>query len=314
MKREVILKAEGLSRSFGFVQAVRDVSLELHAGEVVGFVGSNGAGKTSTLRILATLDYPDAGKVSIHGVDALLHPDRVRAMIGWMPDNFGAYSGLSVGEYLDFFASVYGFRGQSRSKRVDQVTEFVGLQRLTRRPSNRLSKGEAQRLSLGRTLLQDPSILLLDEPAAGLDPRARVEFRTVVRALRAEGKTIFLSSHILSDLEELCDSIIFIDHGRILHAGGVESLAPDSSAGQKLRIKVHGGAEALHAWVKLQPGILDQEDIQGGVVCTLLDPSPEAAVAFLNACVREGLQVCEFLRIESRLEDAFLKMVAGKKR
>lgn len=304
-----MLVAEGLMRSFGPVRAVDDVSLVLHRGRITGFIGTNGAGKTTTLRMLATLDFPQAGSITVDGVDALAYPTEVRAQLGWMPDAFAAYDNLSVRHYLEFFGRAYGLRGPALRQRIEQVVEFVGLENLLERPSRNLSKGETQRMSLGRTLLQDPALLLLDEPAAGLDPRARVEFRRLVVALRDQGKTLLLSSHILADLEAICDDLIFIDGGRILHAGTPESIRAHTQVEVHVRVRLHSDVEAWRQWVELQPGVKGVElQAKGGLV-DLADGSPEAISAHLRATVQAGHAVYDFQRIEARLEDAFMRLL-----
>ena len=190
---------------------------------MVGFVGANGAGKTTTMRIIATLDYPTRGTVRIGGIDVLQYPAKVRSNIGWMPDNFGTYDHMTVVEYLDFFARALGYRGEERLERVEDVMEFTDLASLGDRLINKLSKGMGQRLCLGRALIHDPDLLILDEPAAGLDPKARVELKHLIRILAEDGKTVFISSHILSELGEMCDTLLFIDQGKIIHHGSADS-------------------------------------------------------------------------------------------
>jgi ABC-2 type transport system ATP-binding protein len=182
-----VVEVDGLVRRFGPLEAVRGISFTIARGQALGFVGPNGAGKTTTLRAMATLDAPDAGRVRICGHDTLEEPEQARRRIGWMPDTTGAYAHMSAAEYLDFFARAYGFQGDERRRRVAEVVEFTETGDLLDREMKALSKGMAQRLCLARTLLHDPEVLLLDEPAAGLDPKARVEFKRLVRLLAADG-------------------------------------------------------------------------------------------------------------------------------
>ena len=207
------IEVSQLSRWFPGVHAVQDVSFTVERGQVIGFVGANGAGKTTTMRILATLDYPNSGEAKICGFDVVKHPVEVRKRIGWMPDHYGTYSNMTVLEYLDFFARALGYQGQERIDRIAEVLEFTDLTGLAHRLIDQLSKGMGQRLCLGRALIHDPEVLILDEPAAGLDPKARVELKHLIRILSQEGKTVFISSHILSELGEMCDSLLFINQG-----------------------------------------------------------------------------------------------------
>ncbi|MDP0499015.1 MAG: ABC transporter ATP-binding protein [Verrucomicrobiota bacterium JB022] len=303
------LIAKGLYRSFGDVKAVQDVSFTLPRGSVTGFIGTNGSGKTTTLRLLATLDFPDAGRIVVEGIDALLYPRVVRARIGWMPDTFGGYPNLSVVEYLEFFGRAYGMPQPQRDTRIAQVVEFVGLQGLVKRPCTKLSKGEAQRVSLARMLLQDPSVLLLDEPAAGLDPRARVEFRNLILALRNQGKTLLLSSHILADLEAICDQLIFINQGKIIHSGTTESVHAKAQPGQRIRVRLTAKAAEWREWVQLQPAMaLQEEHLDGGIVL-LETTGTEAARDLLHRSILAGFPVHEFRQVEARLEDAFMHLI-----
>ena len=224
-----------LHRVFDQTHAVNDVSFEVYAGEVFGYIGPNGAGKTTSMRILATLDEPTAGDAFVDGFSVVDDPDRVRRRLGFMPDYFGTYQNVNVREYLDFFARAYGLRGQ-RAARGDRRRDGVHAARYAgRQADRRLSKGMKQRLCLGRTMIHDPSVLVLDEPAAGLDPRARIELREMIAQLAAAGKAILISSHILTELAEICDRVGIIEQGRLLAVGSVAEI----SAGVQVRSTVH---------------------------------------------------------------------------
>ena len=235
-----------LYRYFGPLKAVDGISFEVPHGSVCGFVGANGAGKTTTMRVLATLDYPTMGQVEICGINVVNFPAKVRSLIGWMPDHFGNYEHMTVLEYLDFYARALGYAGKERQIRVQEVMEFADLIPLADRLSNKLSKGMTQRLCLGRALIHDPQVLIMDEPAAGLDPKARVELKHLIRILADEGKTIFISSHILSELGEMCDSLLFINNGRIVHHGDAESLkhGTENGGGYFFDVQVLGDAQS----------------------------------------------------------------------
>ena len=211
-----LLCVQDLRRSFGAVQAVRSVSFELERGQSVGLIGANGAGKTTTMRILAGLDMQDAGSICYDGVDVSADPLSQRGRIGWMPDAFTPPQHTTVWEYVDFFARAFGLRGDARLAEVERVLKFCGVDHMQDRPVDWLSKGETQRVNLARMLVGDPELVVMDEPAAGLDPLARVEFKNCVRALQKQGKTLLISSHIISELAEMCDSFILMDKGQVL--------------------------------------------------------------------------------------------------
>jgi len=196
----MLIEVKNLFRYFGPVHAVDDVSFQVESGQICGFIGPNGAGKTTAMRILATLDLPDRGDAFLDGASVVDYPDRARPRIGFMPDFYGAYADLTVTEYLDFFARTYKLHGRRRLEAVRQVMAFTELDKIAEKDTRALSKGMRQRLSLGRTLINDPELLILDEPAAGLDPRARIELRELLRELAADGKAILISSHILTEL------------------------------------------------------------------------------------------------------------------
>src|SRR5436305_8427869 len=217
-----LMQVKGLSRHFGSLKAVDDVSFTLEEGTILGFIGPNGAGKSTTMRILATLDVPTHGQVLLDGKSVIDSPDKVRPLLGYMPDRYGTYDDMTVVEFLDFFARAYRLKGAERKKRVDSVMEFAGLVPLADTLTIELSKGMKQRVALGRTVLHDPPLLVLDEPADGLDPRARIELRELLRALADQGKAILVSSHILTELGELCDRCIIIEQGHLVAEGSVE--------------------------------------------------------------------------------------------
>jgi len=310
---EAAIKVNELARNYGPLRAVDGISFEIPKGSVCGFVGANGAGKTTTMRILATLDYPTSGTTSVCGHDVVDSPADVRRLIGWMPDYFGNYEHMTVLEYLDFFARSLGYRGEERKRRIDEVMEFTDLAPLAERPSNKLSKGLTQRLGLGRALLHDPQVLIMDEPAAGLDPKARVELKHLIRVLASEGKTIFISSHILSELGEMCDTLLFINHGKIVHHGDAESLkrGVDGFGGAVFDVRLDAAdSDALSAWCSMHPKAEFLEARKNGGRIRLPEDGPARAADLLAAMVRDGLRVSEFHREQRNLEDAFIDMLA----
>jgi ABC-2 type transport system ATP-binding protein len=308
---ENAISVRNLFRYFGTLKAVDGVSFDVPHGSVCGFVGANGAGKTTTMRILATLDYPTMGGAEICGINVVNHPDKVRSLIGWMPDHFGNYEHMTVLEYLDFYSRALGYRGAERRSRIEEVMEFADLVPLADRLSNKLSKGMTQRLCLGRSLLHDPQILIMDEPAAGLDPRARVELKHLIRILAEEGKTIFISSHILSELGEMCDSLLFINAGRIVHHGDAESLkqGADSAGGALYDVQVLGDPQTVADWVVLNPDVEIAEARKKGARVRITVNDPEKSAEVLRRMIRDGLQVVEFHREQRNLEDAFIDIL-----
>ncbi len=304
-----LVEVHNLVRRFGHVQALRGVSFTLERGQVVGLIGANGAGKTTAMRILASLDLPDGGHVRIDGIDIVQEPNLVRRRIGWMPDHFQAYKDMTVGDYLDFFGRAHGFRGAELARRVTEVMDFTDLTPLVMRPMDRLSKGQTQRLCLGRTLLNDPDFLLLDEPAAGLDPRARLEFKNLVRILRERGKTLLISSHILTELGEMCDTLLFMDNGRVVHHGDKdELLRHDAESGPVFDITIHGAVEALVNWLEMRAGWRLIEQKRDGARAEFFDGSPEAVAAEVRRLAAD-VALLGFQRQERRLEEAFVDML-----
>ena len=309
------IEVKNLHRSFGKLKAVNGVSFEVSPGSICGFIGANGAGKTTTMRIIASLDYANGGTVKVSGHDVLNQPAKVRNLIGWMPDHFGNYTNMTVLEYLDFYARALGFRAKERQMRVQEVMEFADLLPLADRFSNKLSKGMTQRLGLGRSLLHDPEVLIMDEPAAGLDPKARVELKHLIRVLAEEGKTIFISSHILSELGEMCDDLLFMDEGRLVHQGNAESLRDHGEHTGRSFYRVHtlGGGEELANWVSMNPQVEFLETVKSGGRIIIESEDPGQAAYILARMIQDGLKVTEYHREERNLEDAFIDLLESTK-
>ncbi|MEM7809961.1 MAG: ABC transporter ATP-binding protein [Planctomycetota bacterium] len=316
------LEVRGLTRKFGKLVAANTVSFSVGRGEVMGFVGPNGAGKTTTMRIVATLDLPDAGDAFVCGHSVVDHPDRVRRQLGFMPDAFGKYPNMDVTEYLDFFARAYGLKGADRRDALDRVLVFTELRKIARKPIDKLSKGMSQRLGLGRILVHDPQVLILDEPAAGLDPRARVELRELIRLLADEmGKTVLISSHILTELTEICDAAAIIEAGRILAHGHVDDLVQKvregrgttKSTASVITVRLAGGEDAVEAaarWLAEQPHVSAIERAPGRVEFHY-DPEESRRADLLAAMLAAGHRVADFHGRTETLEDAFMAITEG---
>src|SRR5262245_40562928 len=304
-----------LHRFFGKLKAVNNVSFKAYPGQVVGFIGPNGAGKTTSMRILATLDLPTAGDAFVEGWSVVDDPDQVRKILGFMPDAFGRYSNVNVVEYLDFYARAYGFKGAARRDAVERVMLFTELGKLADKPIDTRSKGLAQRLGLARTLIHDPRVLILDEPAAGLDPRARVELRELIHLLATDlRKTILISSHILTELSEICDSAAIIEAGKILACGTVAEIM-DTLKGRRgattlLTLRVLRNAELLERQLLQQP-FVSTVSLAGQTVSFQFDGDDEARARLLKQLIDEGIEVLEFSGKTENLEDAFMAITEG---
>ena len=301
-----MITVEGLTKIYGNRTALDHVSFEVPRGEIFGFVGPNGAGKTTTLRILAALLQPTSGRALVDGADVIEHPDLVHERLGYMPDFFGVYDQLTAGEYLDFYAACYRLPKARRKKIADDLLELVGLSDRRDQAVDTLSRGLKQRLCLARALVHDPAVLLLDEPASGLDPRARVEMREILKELQTMGKTIVISSHILPELTELCTMIGIIDQGRMRATGPVHEVIRQLTAGRRLRITVLGQKEEAAAVLKPLAAIHEVVMVNG-LIEAQYEGDDAAAAGILQTLVAAGIKVSGFSQIEGGLEDAFMK-------
>ncbi len=251
-----MITVEHLSMHFNGLRAVDDITFTVPAGEVFGFIGPNGAGKTTTIKILATLLVPTAGRAWVDGHCVVNEPEAVRQVVGYMPDYYGVYDGVTVWEYLDFFAAAYRLPYRKRRATIDAVLELTDLEGLRHRLVGTLSKGMRQRLCVAKTLIHDPKVLILDEPAAGLDPRARIELRELLKELARMGKTIFISSHILTELSDVCTTVGIIERGRLLTAGRVDQITQALSPVRRVLIEVGGREAAAERLLAAQPSVV----------------------------------------------------------
>ncbi len=308
-----LLEVTGLRRHFGTLKAVDNASFRIKRGQVVGLIGANGAGKTTTMRMLATLDLPDAGEILLNGINVVNYPERVRPLIGWMPDYFHPYKNTAVREYLDFFARAYLLPKEEIIRTVDEVMDFTELRDLSNRLIDKLSKGQTQRLCLARTLISNPDFLILDEPAAGLDPKARLEFKNLVQLLKKRGKTLLISSHILSELGEMCDTLILMDAWRIVQDGDKEELLVNHEQnGRNFDIKIAGdNTEALENYLTLQPGWTLRAMNDRGATAYFESANPERVAEELRKLCA-AVPVIDFHRSERRLEEAFVDILLKK--
>lgn len=308
-----MIVARGLAKRFGRSLALRGVSLDAGPGDVVGLIGPNGAGKTTTIRILASLIPPDTGHAQVAGCDVVKDVERLRSRIGFMPELFGLYDELTIEQYLDFFARVYGFSGRGRRRIVDEVLDLVDLAPKREDRCEGLSKGVRQRVYLARTLLHDPQVLLLDEPASGLDPQARIDLRVLLGHLQAQGKTLLVSSHILSELEQVCTRVVVIEAGRVRFAGTMAEVS--ETLGERevtLRLLDEAGAIRAEALVSNHPTLAANElERTGPRLSFRLSAAPQEVADLHRELVSAGVSVFSFEVREPSLESLFLDVTQG---
>jgi ABC-2 type transport system ATP-binding protein len=307
-----ILQVSGLRMQFGSKEVLHGISFQVNRGEIYGFIGPNGAGKTTTIRVLATLLMPTSGDVWVDGYHALTHPEQVRRRIGYMPDYVGVYPGLTVAEYLEFFAGAYRIHGRRRKSLLSDVIDLTDLGTLVDTEVQVLSKGMRQRLCLAQTLIHDPDLLILDEPASGLDPRARIEFRALLKELRRMGKTVFLSSHILTELSEICDSVGIIEKGELVVHGGVDEILAElrgvAVAYEVQLLATGGGAlETVLAVPGVESATLDDRILR----FRYSGEESEVVRVFAALCERK-ITFVSVRREDEDLESMFMKLTRGE--
>ncbi len=305
-----MIELRRLHRFFGNTKAVNDVSFEVGKGQVFGYIGPNGAGKTTSMRILATLELPSYGDAMIDGLSVVNDPDLVRKRMGFMPDGFGTYANIDCVEYLDFFARAYGLVGKERCQAVRRTLSFTGLDKIASKPIRGLSKGMRQRLCLGRAMVHSPSVLILDEPANGLDPRARIELRRMIRQLAVEGTAILVSSHILTELAEMCDQVGIIERGQLLAEGRVDEIQKQMQPHLRVTMKMLDRAEALARWLESDPQVMNIERHDSQVSFDFSGSVAQQA-ELLAKIIQEGFRPIEFGSQQQSLEDIFMQITTG---
>jgi len=301
----------GLTRLYGNITALDKLDLTVNKGDLFGFIGSNGAGKTTTLRMLATFLAPSAGSAQILGRDLLREADAVRHVIGYMPDFFGVYKDMEVTEYLDFFGACYKIPTAQREKTVTDVLELVGLTEKKGALIGALSRGMQQRLGLARVLIHDPQLLLLDEPASGLDPRARIEMMAILQELQRLGKTIIISSHILSELQTLCNRVAIIEKGRLIYSGPVQGVRDQMSQGQVVWVRVSTEQTQAITLLKARKEIAEVVAADGEIKVTLAGPDIEHSIV-ADILVHGGAKLLEMREDEIGLEEVFMRVTRGE--
>lgn len=300
-----------LTRRYGNMTALSSLSLQIHRGDLFGFIGSNGAGKTTTLRILATFLAPSEGSAKVLGHDVAREANSVRHLIGYMPDFFGVYKDMEVTEYLDFFGACYKIPTLQRENTVKDVLELVGLTDKQGSLIGALSRGMQQRLGLARVLIHDPQLLLLDEPASGLDPRARIEMMAILQELQRMGKTILISSHILSELQNLCNRVAIIEKGKLIYSGSVTGAADQMKSETILWVQVASDIAAALAILHRLPQILNAEEVDGQIQITMSPDAPDPSCV-AETLVHNGAKLTELRKDALGLEEVFLRVTKGE--
>jgi len=322
LQRPTIIEMRGLTKRYRQLTAVEELDLAVEEGAVFGFVGPNGAGKTTTMRILATLLRPTAGEAWVAGHSVVDERRAVRRAVGYMPDFFGVYGDMKVWEYLDFFAACYEIPAETRRQLVDDLLELVDLTHRREDYVDALSRGMKQRLCLARALAHDPQVLILDEPASGLDPRARIEIRELLRELQAMGKTIFVSSHILSEIEEVCTHVGIIEEGHLVAVGTLDEMRKRIQAQRVVSIGLLGQDEGqrgraiqdAQAWLEGWPDVVQVEPAAengAGDLRVTFSGDDEALVRLLHDMVGAGIPVAMFREETGDLEDVFMRLTKG---
>lgn len=306
-----MIVVKNLTKMYGTHSALKGVSFAVNKGDIFGFIGPNGAGKTTTIRILATLLEPTTGTVYVDGVSVLAEPLRVRRLIGYMPDIFDVYPTLTVGEYLDFFAALYGFSRKDRKPILEQILELTDLKTVRDKLAGSLSKGMKQRLCMAKTLVHDPKVLILDEPAANLDPRARIEFRALLKELQQMGKTILISSHILTELSEICNSVAIIEKGRILRWGNIETILDHMGPVKKIRIDVLDKVVEAQQTLSFFPEIKGC-DVENHSLRIKFEGPPTQLARIIKSLVEKDVPIVSVHEEKTDLEELFMRLTRGE--
>jgi ABC-2 type transport system ATP-binding protein len=312
-----MIEVRGLTKRYGALTALEALTLDIGAGEVFGFIGPNGAGKSTTMKILACLLRADEGSAKVCGFDVRTRQDDIRRSVGYMPDFLGVYDDLTVDEYLQFFAAAFRIDRRKRRAVVDGVLELTDLTYKRDALVDSLSRGMQQRLGIARVLIHEPKVLLLDEPASGLDPRARIEMRSLLQELGRMGKTLMVSSHILSELAEMCTSIGIIERGKLQYAGSIKDAFARTraagNAGERVAVRLEEGGQPL----EVVRGLLERDarvrsvTVEGDEMTVELAPEVRSHHALIEMLVAAGGRVASFTPREIKLEDAFLRLTTG---
>ena len=305
-----MLVIKDLEKSYGKFKALNKLNLEIEKGEIFGFIGPNGAGKSTTMKIISGLLAPDSGEVYLDNIDAIKNNRKLKDKIGYMPDFFGVYDNLKTWEYLEFFASIYGITGNDVKKLSSDLLELVNLSDKYDSNVDGLSRGMKQRLCLARCLIHNPKLLILDEPASGMDPKARFEMKNILKNLKDMGKTILVSSHILSELGEICTNIGIIEKGQMVCQGKVDEIMNAASGNYPIVINVIGSPDETVKVLKENPKV-DKVSYEGSKITIYFNGSEEDSVELLRYLVVNNLPIASFSKQERSLEDVFIRITNG---
>lgn len=305
-----MIETRQLTKRYGHLIAVNEINLQLREGDVFGFIGPNGSGKTTTMRMIATLLSPDYGEAYVCGKSIYTHQSEIRRLVGYMPDFFGVYEDMTVIEYLEFFAAAYRINGPDRRRICEEKLELVDMAFKRDAMVNQLSRGQTQRIGLARTLLHDPQVLLLDEPASGLDPRARIEMRNLLRRLGEMKKTVIVSSHILPELADVCTRVGMIEKGNLIVDGDVAEVMRKARQQIMLQIRVTGDTEAAARLIE-QHTEITRVNVVGDMIEATLAPTVEDYTFLPSSLIEAGYKIRMFREEEVNLETAFLSLTQG---
>lgn len=311
ISEDLVVQTENLTKNYGDFSALSDLSIHVKRGEILGFIGPNGAGKTTTIKILVGLSRPTSGRAMIAGVNCSDQAGQIKHLVGYMPDKFGSYDNMRVREYLDFFGSIFGIRGGKRQRRIQEVMEITDSTYMQDKYVESLSHGMQQRVGIARTLLHDPEVLILDEPANGLDPKARIEMRKLLLRLAAEGKTLIVTSHILPELARICDTVAIITGGRLQAFGQLDEVMRDLCPMRSFEVQLVAEDQLDSAAAILKQHVAHEKLSVSKPERTLRFPTAdsEAALAgLLSSLVNQGIQVAQFREVAGDLEEAFLSV------
>ncbi|HEX3626419.1 MAG TPA: ABC transporter ATP-binding protein [Verrucomicrobiae bacterium] len=307
------VEVKNLRKEFGKTVAVDNISFSFDSGHIFGFVGPNGAGKTTTMRIISTIEEPTSGDVLLNGISVCEEPELARRAVGYVPDTLPAHADMTVFEYLDFYARAYGLRGKKRAEAVAAIEEFTNVGGIRHKHLKALSKGMKQRVTLGRALIYDPDVLVLDEPAAGLDPRARVELRELLMLLSERKKAILISSHILTELTEICNGVVIIERGRILETGTIDDVLKKSAPRRTVAVRLLPDGNQSQQLIRelLQTPFVENAREVTNEIHFELAGDESAACDVLDKLIEKKFRVVEFRQTRANLEDIFMKVTKG---
>ncbi len=314
VSNDYVVHTENLTKRYGEFTALDDLSIYVERGKILGFIGPNGAGKTTTIKILVGLSRPTSGSAHIAGVNCSENASKIKHLVGYMPDKFGSYDNMRVREYLDFFGAVFGIRGSQRAKRIDEVLEITHSTYMQDKFVESLSHGMQQRVGIARTLLHDPEVLILDEPANGLDPKARIEMREILLRLASEGKTLIVTSHILPELARICDTVAIITGGQLRAFGELDDVMRRLCPLRSFEIQLLKEQD-LAAAVEILAGHVERDSISASPQeLTLRFPTDQTETemaSLLESFIQKNISVAQFREVAGDLEDAFLSVAAS---